>query len=83
MTTDKERHLVGRDATALLVAEQALELWAHCAEYYDGFDNEERDHQGGCPCGGGIGGMYYKDDDDGKYSATKDDAKTSLGLFAT
>ena len=83
MTTDEERRSVGRDATALLVAEQALEFWAHRAEYYDGVDDDERDHQGGRRRGGGIGGMYHKDDDDGKYSATKDDAETSLGLFAT
>ena len=83
MTTDKERRSVGCDATALLVVEQALEFWVQRAEYYDGVDDGERDHQGGRRRGGGIGGMYHKDDDDGKYSATKDDAETSLGLFAT
>ena len=74
---------MGCDATALLVVEQALLLGLHRAEYYDGVDDDERDHQGGRRRGGGIGGMYHKDDDDGKYSATKDDAETSLGLFAT
>lgn len=32
--------------------EQALELWAHRAEYYDGFDDEERAHRGGRRDGG-------------------------------
>jgi hypothetical protein len=44
---------VGRDATVLAV-EQALELWAHRAEYYDGFDDEERAHRGGRRDGGGY-----------------------------
>ncbi len=30
-----------------LEAEQALEFWAHRAEYYDRADDDERDHRGG------------------------------------
>jgi hypothetical protein len=48
----RKKSLGGTRRDGPLAAEQALELWAHRVEYYDGFDDEERAHRGGRRDGG-------------------------------
>jgi pentatricopeptide repeat protein len=83
MTTtaqDDDGVFVRWDAAAILAAEQALEFWAHRAEYHD--DDRRRDRRGGRDGwdrrrGDGVSQR------DGRYSSTiEDDAAKALRLFA-
>ena len=82
MTTaqDDDGVVVRWDAAALLAAEQALEFWAHRAEYHE--DDRRRDRRGGQDGWDRRRGDGVRQSD-GRYSSTiEDDAGMALRLFA-